>query len=223
MSSSLTEILLPHLPTDVPLPAAVTEGDHRSLFVVLAAVPDPRDPRGRRYPLVSILSVVVCAVLAGACTFAVITDWVRDQNRSVWDRLGFTDRVPAATTVWRLLIRIDAEVLPQVLARWLRARTAPVVVTGRRLCLVIAVDGKVVRGARLRAAGPSALGLRHKHRCRARPGADRGEVQRNPGVHAAAAAGRHPAGITHRHPGRRGRVATPRPDTPSCSPPPEGI
>jgi hypothetical protein len=129
MSSSLTEIVLPHRPADVRLPTAVTEGDHHSLFVVLAAVPDPRDPRdprGRRYPLVSILAVAVCAVLAGTCTFAAITDWVRDQDRSVWGRLGFTDRVPAATTVWRLLIRIDAEALSQVLARWLRARAAPV-------------------------------------------------------------------------------------------------
>ena len=149
MSSSLTEILLPRRPADVPLPAAVTEGEDRSLFVALAAVPDPRGLRGRRYSLVSILSVAVCAVLAGACTFAAITDWVRDQDRSVWDRLGFTDQVPAATTVWRLLIRIDAEVLSQVLARWLRARAAPVMVTGRRWRLVIAVDGKVVRGARL--------------------------------------------------------------------------
>jgi predicted transposase YbfD/YdcC len=149
MSSSLTEILLPHRPADVPSPAAVTEGDHHSLFVVLAAVPDPRDPRGRRYPLVSILAVAVCAVLAGACTFAAVTDWVHDQDRSVWDRLGFTGRVPAATTVWRLLIRIDADVLSQVLARWLRARATPVVVAGLRWRLVIAVDGKVERGARL--------------------------------------------------------------------------
>ena len=148
MSSSLTEILLPHRPTD-GLPAAVTEGDRRSLFVALAAVPDPRGLRGRRYPLVSMLAVAVCAVLAGACTFAAITDWVRDQDRSVWGRLGFTDRVPAATTLWRLLIRIDAEVLSQVLARWLRARTVPTVVTGRLWRLAIAIDGKVVRGARL--------------------------------------------------------------------------
>jgi predicted transposase YbfD/YdcC len=149
MSSSLTEILLPHRPAEVPSPAAVTEGDHHSLFMVLAAVPDPRDPRGRRYPLVSILSVAVCAVLAGACTFAAVADWVRDQDRSVWGRLGFTDRVPAATTVWRLLIRIDADVLSQVLARWPQARTAPLVVPGRRWRLVVAVDGKVERGARL--------------------------------------------------------------------------
>src|SRR6266542_4493140 len=115
----------------------------------VAAVPDPRDPRGTRYPLVSMLAVAVCAVLAGACTFAAVTDWVRDLDRPAWGRLGFTDRVPAATTVWRLLIRIDAEVLSQVLARWLRARATPVVVAGRRWRLVIAVDGKVVRGARL--------------------------------------------------------------------------
>lgn len=153
MSSSLTEILLPHRPAEVSLPAAVTEGDHRSLFVALEAVPDPRDPRGRRYPLVGMLAVAVCAVLAGACTFAAVADWVRDQDRLVWGRLGFTDRVPAATTVWRLLTRIDADILSQVLTRWLRARKAPVVVAGRRWRLVIAVDGKVERGARLAGGG----------------------------------------------------------------------
>lgn len=149
MPSSPTAMLLPHRPTGIPLPTAVTEGEHHSLIVALATVPDPRGLRGRRYPLVSILSVAVCAVLAGACTFAAIADWVRDLDRTAWGRLGFTDRVPAATTIWRLLIRIDAEVLSAVLARWLRARAAPVVVAGRRWRLVIAVDGKVERGARL--------------------------------------------------------------------------
>jgi predicted transposase YbfD/YdcC len=150
MSSSPTEILLPHRPAEAaPRPSAVTDGEHPSLLLALAAVPDPRDRRGRRYPLVSVLAVAVCAVLAGAATFAAVTDWVRDLDRPVWARLGFSDRVPAATTVWRLLIRIDAEVLHAVLTRWLRARAAPVVVAGRRWRLVIAIDGKVERGARL--------------------------------------------------------------------------
>ncbi|MFV2110630.1 transposase family protein, partial [Micromonospora sp. LOL_015] len=149
MPSSPTEILLPHRPTDTPLPVAVTDSEQLSLFVALRAVPDPRDPRGRRYPLVSMLAVAVCAVLAGACTFAAIADWVRDLDRAAWARLGFTDRVPAATTVWRLLIRVDAQALSTVLAGWLRARTTSDGGTGRRWRLVIAVDGKVVRGARL--------------------------------------------------------------------------
>jgi predicted transposase YbfD/YdcC len=112
---------------DMSCPTTVTDGDRRSLFVALeAAVRDPRDPRARRYPLVSILAAAVCAVIAGACTFAAVCDWVRFQDRTVWPRLGFTGRVPAETTVWRLLIRIDAEVLSQVLARWLRGRARPV-------------------------------------------------------------------------------------------------
>ena len=115
MPSSPTEILLPDRPSDALRPTPVTDGEHHSLFVALAAVPDPRDPRGTRYPLVSMLAVAVCAVLAGACTFAAVTDWVRDLDRPAWGRLGFTDRVPAATTVWRLLIRIDADVLSAVL------------------------------------------------------------------------------------------------------------
>jgi predicted transposase YbfD/YdcC len=148
MSSSPTEILLPHRPAGT-LTAVVTEGGRQGLFEALSTIPDPRDPRGCRYSLVSILAVAVCAVLAGACTFAAVSDWVRHQDQSVWGRLGFTDRVPAATTVWRLLIRIDADVLSRVLTRWLLARTAPVTVIGRRWRLVIAVDGKVERGARL--------------------------------------------------------------------------
>src|SRR6266511_1569893 len=99
MPSSPIEVLLPHQPAQAPRPAAVTDGEHHSLFIALAAVPDPRDPRGKRYPLVSMLAVAVCAVLAGA-----------------------------ATTVWRLLMRIDADVLSAVLTRWLRARATPLVV-----------------------------------------------------------------------------------------------
>jgi predicted transposase YbfD/YdcC len=149
MSSSPTQILLPSRPADAPHPAAVTDGECHGLLVALSAVSDPRDPRGRRYPLVGMLAVAVCAVLAGACTFAAISDWVRDLDRAAWQRLGFTDRLPAATTVWRLLIRIDASGLQAVLTRWLRARAVPVVIAGRRWRLVIAIDGKVQRGARL--------------------------------------------------------------------------
>jgi hypothetical protein len=149
MSSSPIEILLPHRPAAGSLPSTITDSETSSLFVALTGVHDPRDPRGRRYPLVSVLAVAVCAVLAGACTFAAVSDWARDLDRPAWRRLGFTDRVPAATTVWRLLIRIGAEVLSQVLARWLRARTTPAARLGRRWRLVIAVDGKVVWGARL--------------------------------------------------------------------------
>src|SRR5688500_4052839 len=98
------------------------------------------------------LAVAVCAVLAGAVTFAAIADWVRDLESPAWARLGFTGRIPVASTVWRLLVRVDAEALTMILAGWLRSRstaasTAPP--ADRRWRRVIAVDGKVLRGSRL--------------------------------------------------------------------------
>jgi hypothetical protein len=173
---------MPSAPIDPPRHPdrpAVTDGEHHSLLVALTAVPDPRDPPGKRYPLVSMLAVAVCAVPAGAATFAAVTDWVRDLDRSAWGGLGFADRVPAATTVWRLLIRVDAEVLSAVLTRWLRARATPVVIAGRRWRLVIAIrrEGRAGRPAARRAPGPSAVGLRHQCRAGPRAGAGRGKVR----------------------------------------------
>ena len=153
MSSSPIAVLLPHGPVTSIAPAAVTDLEQPGLLAVLAAMPDPRDPRGVRYPLASVLAVAVCAVLAGAVTFAAIADWVRDLDSPAWARLGFTGRIPVASTVWRLLVRVDAEALSTVLAGWLRARIAaastPPAVADRRWRRVVAIDGKVLRGSRL--------------------------------------------------------------------------
>jgi hypothetical protein len=153
MPSSSIATLLPHRPTSSATPTAITDSDRDGLLAALSAVPDPRDPRGVRYPLASLLAVAVCAVLAGATTFAAIADWAGDLDPPAWVRLGFDGRfdgrVPAATTVWRLLVRVDADVLSAVLAGWLRLRTTTVAAAGRRPRMVIALDGKVQRGARL--------------------------------------------------------------------------
>jgi hypothetical protein len=102
MSSSPIAVLLPHGPVTSISPAAgpvaVTDHEQPGLLAVLAAMPDPRDPRGVRYPLASVLAVAVCAVLAGAVTFAAIADWVRDLDSPAWARLGFTSRIPVAST-----------------------------------------------------------------------------------------------------------------------------
>jgi predicted transposase YbfD/YdcC len=50
--------------------------------------------------------------------------------------------------MWRLLIRLDDALLTAVLAGWLRTRARPVVPRRRRHRVVIAVDGKTLRGAR---------------------------------------------------------------------------
>ncbi|WP_432835731.1 transposase family protein [Dactylosporangium sp. CA-092794] len=145
MASSLIPALAVTAPDADFAPAPVTDREHGGLPHALAAVPDPRDPRGIRYPLVGLLTVAVCAVLAGASSFAAISDWLHDLDEHAPARLGFGRRMPAGTTVWRLLTRLDAGLLTQVLAGWLRTRTPPVPSRPRCYRTVIAVDGKTLR------------------------------------------------------------------------------
>jgi len=148
MSSSSIAAIVEHRPTDTTPPATVTDSERLGLLTALAVIPDPRDPRGTRYPLTSLLATAVCAVMAGACTFAAMADWVRDLDPPGWAKLGFTDRVPVPTTLWRLLTRVDDTALAAVLTRWVLSRTTTARPAGRRWRRVIAIDGKVLRGAK---------------------------------------------------------------------------
>ncbi|WP_375373613.1 ISAs1 family transposase [Micromonospora sp. ATA51] len=132
---------------DAP-PPAVTDGETTGLLHALSAVPDPRSPRGIRYPLAGLLTVAVCAVLAGASSFTAIVDWLYDLDETARARLGFGRGVPATTTMWRLLIRLDADLLATTLAGWLLTRARPDTPRRPRHRRVVAIDGKTLRGAR---------------------------------------------------------------------------
>jgi hypothetical protein len=150
MPSSLITALCPNPAAVSTVPDVLDADEQRNLLHALAAVPDPRSPRGVRYRLTSLLAVAVCAVLAGAATFAAMADWAADLDTTARLRLGFAGPIPVGSTVWRFLIRLDDQVLQAVLSGWLRARnrtSTPARLPRRRV--VIAVDGKVVRGARL--------------------------------------------------------------------------
>jgi predicted transposase YbfD/YdcC len=149
MASSLITALTVTTPQATTAPGTVTDGEHNSLLAALSNVPDPRDPRGIRYPLSAVLAVAVCAVMAGASSFTAITDWLHDLDDHARIRLGFSDGVPAGTTMWRLLIRLDPTLLGTVLAGWLNTRAQRPSSPPRRYRRVIAVDGKTLRGARL--------------------------------------------------------------------------
>ncbi len=150
MSSSLIDAVRPNPTAGIDVPAGLGEDERQNLLHALAAVPDPRHRRGVRYRLASLLAVAVCAVLAGATTFAAIADWAADLDEPARRRLGFTGRIPVGSTVWRFLIRIDAQVLQAVLTGWLRHRVpSQPAASGRKDRVVIAVDGKLLRGARL--------------------------------------------------------------------------
>jgi len=126
-----------------PITDAVAQpGRAGHLLDLLATVPDPRDPRGVRYPLAGVLAVAVTAVLAGARSFAAIGEWAADLPGGHLTRIGLAS-CPDESTLRKLFARLDADRLDRVLGAWLWTRSE--VVHGQR---VIALDGKTVRGAR---------------------------------------------------------------------------
>jgi predicted transposase YbfD/YdcC len=122
-----------------PIPAARCH----YLLDLLAQVPDPRKRRGRRHPLAGLLAVGIAAVIAGSRSFAAIGQWAADAGPEALAVLGAV-RGPAEESAFRRAFAlVSADVLDRVLGAWLWTRT---VQAGGRL--VIAIDGKTVRGAR---------------------------------------------------------------------------
>jgi hypothetical protein len=66
----------------------VTDG---SLYSILAQLPDARKARGKLYPLPSLLTMTVAAILCGCKTLTAVAQWGRDYNHLL-GLLGFTKR-----------------------------------------------------------------------------------------------------------------------------------
>ncbi|MFK0223838.1 ISAs1 family transposase [Streptomyces vinaceus] len=109
----------------------------------LAILPNPRDRRGRRHSLMSVLLTACAAVLTGAKSFTAVGQWAAAAPEDVLARLGartataFSIRIPPSTATLR---RVINAVCPGGLADLLGA--TPVGPT------TVAVDGKTARGSR---------------------------------------------------------------------------
>jgi len=133
-------------------------GECLNLPECLAWVPDPRDPRGVRHTLTSLLLAAVAAVLAGAQSLAAVGEWVADAPPQVLAALGIrcdplTGRFqpPAEATIRRVLEAVDAAALDKAVGSWLASRLAAGHQqrgNSRRARRALAVDGKAVRGTR---------------------------------------------------------------------------
>ena len=125
--------------TSSPIPAARSQ----YLLDLLAQVPDPRKQRGRRHPLAGLLAAGIAAAIAGSRSFAAIGQWAADACEEVLAGLGAARGAAKESTFRRAFALVSPDVLDRVLGAWLWTKA---VQAGDRL--VIAIDGKTVRGAR---------------------------------------------------------------------------
>jgi predicted transposase YbfD/YdcC len=128
---------------------------------LVAGVPDPRRRRGVRHSLASILLLAASAVAAGARSFTAIGEWAADAPQHVLALLGVRHdtrrgrrRAPDEATMRRTLQRVDGDAVDAAITTWTQTRRGPAPADGP---VVIAIDGKTVRGTR----GPDGSGGVH--------------------------------------------------------------
>ena len=138
----------------------------------LEALPDPRSPQGRIYPLACLIAVAVCAfTAAGNDRFTAVGQWVKRASqedlarlRAPWDPIAGQYRAPDEKTIRVALDRLDPRALTRALLgpRPRRRGPPPASVRGyharraaqqakalaRGRLRAVAVDGKTSRGAR---------------------------------------------------------------------------
>ena len=121
-----------------------TEG---SLLAFLATVPDPRSRHGRRHPLSAILSLVCCAIMCGAKSYAAIGQWAQDQDITLIHRLGFTRRPAKSGGIRKVLMALDRKAFEHALTRWVEALLSRPIAAAASLPEAYALDGKSARGS----------------------------------------------------------------------------
>jgi hypothetical protein len=113
-----------------------------SLLERLGELKDPRDPRGRQYPLVGLLALCLVALLAGQTSLAAIAEFGRLRRHRLGHALGFTNgKMPCANTLSLLLRDLDADHVERLIGAWLADRCG----AGWEH---VALDGKTACGSR---------------------------------------------------------------------------
>jgi predicted transposase YbfD/YdcC len=137
-----------------------------------ADVPDPRDPRGVRHSLPSVLALVLMAVLRGHAALAAVTGWIARADQELLAAAGAralpdgTRVPPCARTVTRVLGQVDPDITDDRVSRYLADGERALQATGSgdeqqeqqeeekeeekkpTLMPQVVSDGKYLRGAR---------------------------------------------------------------------------
>src|SRR5947209_20227621 len=145
-----------------PLIAESKEGQEQpskgmqSLYEACQQVVDGREARGKQYDVAGLLVVLVRATLAGMKSILGASDWVKDQQALLRQRLQLPwKHMPCANTYSYALARLDSQQVNTTLAAWFvrqqaesRCGEEPSRLTAQpsQRNVHLAVDGKALKG-----------------------------------------------------------------------------
>ena len=116
-----------------------------SLWACLEKIPDPRGKRGIRYPLVSMIGIVMAAVLCGRTSLRAIARWSRKLTLEQLADFGVPaerKRAPGQTAMHDLFDKLPASQIEGALGTWVSG------LLGDRAPGQIALDGKTLRASK---------------------------------------------------------------------------
>lgn len=113
----------------------LTLGEH------FASLEDPRVERTKLHPLLSIVTIALCAVICGAETWDDIAEFGRTKQEWLKSFLALPNGIPSHDTFNRVFQALDPKQFEACFLNWTRAVAG--VLKG-----VIALDGKTLRGSR---------------------------------------------------------------------------
>ncbi len=122
-----------------------------SLPAHFAALPDPRAERGRNHPLLTILTIALCAVVCGADSWVEIAQFGEAKRDWFARFLDLPHGIPSHDTFGNLFAALDPQQFHTCFLAWVQS------VVTQTAGAVIAVDGKTARRSHDRGAGKAAI------------------------------------------------------------------
>jgi predicted transposase YbfD/YdcC len=116
-----------------------------------ADLKDPRVDRGKRHPLVNILTIALCGAICGADSWVYIELFGKSKQEWFARFLDMPNGVPSHDTFGRVFSLLDAEQFQSCFIAWIQAICE--VLKGQ----VVAIDGKTVRRSHNRTIGKHAI------------------------------------------------------------------
>jgi len=111
------------------------------LIEVMKQIADPRDARGIRHPIASVLTLAVLATLSGMRSYEAIAEWAADLPKDLLRRFRcWCWKAPSEPTFRRVLQSVDVQEIDDKIGQWLENQEG---FRGQG----ISMDGKTLRGS----------------------------------------------------------------------------
>jgi predicted transposase YbfD/YdcC len=124
-----------------------------ALLEHFASLSDPRVERTKLHPLMSIVTIALCAVICGAQTWNEIEEFGEAMEDWFGEFLDLPNGIPSHDTFNRVFSSLDPIEFEECFRGWMRA------VAGVLPEQVVALDGKTVRGSHERSRGKEPIHL----------------------------------------------------------------